>query len=395
MRLARFAARTAALALAFGLLACAEARLPAPPQGEVENIAVLGVPNARFWIDRGNDKLIEEAFQAATRANALEAAGSNKPISFLALSGGGDNGAFGAGLLCGWSETGQRPEFRLVTGVSTGALIAPFAYLGPARDPDLRAVYTQVSTEDIYRTRSLLAAVTSDALTDTRPLYGLISRYVDDQMVTDIGREYGKGRLLFIGTTDIDLQRPVLWNIGAIAASGNPGAMELIRKILLASAAIPGLFPPVLIDVESGGQRFQEMHVDGGTVAQMFLYPASLQLTREAERRNLRRDRIAYLIRDDRLDPEWANTNRQFLTISQRAIATMIHTSGVNDVFRIYATTLRDKVAFRLAFIGTDFPSVEHKPFDQAYMNALFDYAYQKARNGYPWATVPPGFEGH
>ncbi len=284
-------------------------------------------------------------------------------------------------------------SFKLVTGVSTGALIAPFAFLGPSRDADLRAVYTKVTPDDIYRTRSIFAAVTSDALSDSAALYALISHYVDEGMVADIARQYGRGRLLFIGTTDIDEQRPVLWNIGAIAASGKSGSIELIRKILLASAAIPGAFPPVLIDVESGGQHYQEMHVDGGTVAQMFLYPASLDLRRESERLNINRQRTAYLIRDDRLDPEWSDIHRQFLSIAKRAIDTMIHASGTNDVLRIYATTIRDGVTFRLAYIGADFRGAEHEPFDRTYMNSLFDYAYAKARNGYPWSTRPPGFQ--
>ncbi|MBS0558790.1 MAG: patatin-like phospholipase family protein [Proteobacteria bacterium] len=388
----RQALRVAMLGAVSGLAACAEARLPAPPETAVADVRVLGIPNARFWLDRGNEALIEEAVQAEARAVAADPAARTAPVSFLAVSGGGDKGAFGAGLLCGWTEAGNRPAFRLVTGVSTGALIAPFAYLGPSRDADLRAVYTQVSPDDIYSARSMLAAVTSDAMSDTTPLFRLISKHVDDPMVADIAREYGRGRLLLIGTTNIDLQRPVLWNIGAIAASSKPGSVDLIRKVLLASAAIPGAFPPVLIDVESGGRTYQEMHVDGGAIGQMFLYPPSLNLGEETRRRGIHRQRTAYLIRNDRLDPRWADTNRQFLSIAQRAIDTMIHSSGVNDVYRIYATTQRDGVAFRLAYIGSDFPESQHAPFDRAFMNALFNDAYEKARNGYPWATVPPGF---
>ncbi len=378
--------------LAFGLSACAEPRLPGPPEAEVEGIAVLGIPNARFWSDRDPEKVVQEAALANARADAIDPGSRSSPIAFLALSGGGEHGAFGAGLLCGWTETGQRPNFRLVTGVSTGALIAPFAFLGPAYDDDLRALYTGISPGDIYRSRTIMAAVLSDALSDSAPLSALISRVINQPMVAEIGREYRKGRMLFVGTTNLDLQRPVLWNIGAIAASGKPGSMELIHKILLASAAVPGLFPPVLINVEINGRTYQEMHVDGGTVEQMFLYPANLRLAQEAERLHIQRDRTAYVIRDARLDAEPEDTSREFRTIAERAIQTMIRSSGINDTFRIYATTLRDGVAFRLAFIGSDFPRTPHEEFSRAYMNALFDYAYQKARNGYPWATVPPGF---
>jgi hypothetical protein len=212
-------------------------------------------------------------------------------------------------------------------------------------------------------------------------------------MLAAIAREYGKGRLLLIGTTNLDVQRPVIWNIGAIAASGKPGALELVRKILLASAAVPGLFPPVMIDVEAAGERFQELHVDGGAVAQMFLYPPSIGLHVDIRQAALLRERHAFLIRNARLDPDWASTDRRLLPIIGRAIDTMIHYSGYNDAVRIYATSKRDGVDYNLAFIGSDF-TVEHKiPFDQAYMRALFDYGYQRGRAGYSWRKAPPILE--
>jgi predicted acylesterase/phospholipase RssA len=239
-----------------------------------------------------------------------------------------------------------------------------------------------------------MAALYTEALADTAPLFRLISEHVDAQMLADIARQYSNGRLLLIGTTNIDLQRPVLWNVGAVAASGHPGALHLVRQILLASAAIPGAFPPVLIEVESRGRRYSEMHVDGGAIAEAFIYPHSLELAREANQRGIVRERNAYLIRNDRFDPDWATTERSFLSIAQRSIRAMIHYSGVNDAIRIYATTRRDGVPFHLAYIGTDFQFPPHKEFDQAYMLALFDYAFQKARNNYPWKTSLAGVFG-
>ena len=119
-----------------------------------------------------------------------------------------------------------------------------------------------------------MAALFDDAMADTSPLAETIARYTDQAMFDAIAREYQKGRLLLIGTTDLDAQRPVIWNVGAIAASRHPKSLDLFRKILLASASIPGAFQPVLLDVEIDGARFQEMHVDGGAIAQLFLYPA-------------------------------------------------------------------------------------------------------------------------
>ena len=369
---------------------CAVPRLPPEAANLADRTTVLGIPNARFYADTQGPEMAQEALRALDRERVAGApAGSLPAANFLGISGGSDDGAFGAGLLVGWSEAGTRPQFKLVSGVSTGALIAPFAFLGSAYDPQLRAVYTGIQPYDIYEERPIVAAIFSDSFADTAPLSRLISRYVDDDMLAAIAREYAKGRLLLIGTTNLDVQRPVIWNIGAIAASGKPGAAELVRKILLASAAVPALFPPVMIDVEAGGERFQEMHVDGGAVAQMFLYPPTIGLHLELRQQALLRERHAFLIRNSRMDPEWASTDRRLLPIVERAVDTMIHYSGYNDALRIYATSQRDGVDYNLAYIGADF-TAEHKvPFDQAYMRALFDYGYQRGRAGYRWRKAP------
>ena len=159
------------------------------------------------------------------------------------------------------------------------------------------------------------------------------------------------------GPTDLDAQQPVIWNIGAIAKSGHPRALDTIRRILLASAAIPGAFPPTMFDVTLDGKPYQEMHVDGGAFAQAFLYPAGL--TRQRRARMTRGQQVvpatAYVIRNGRLDAEWATTERSTMGIAGRAIATMIAASGFNDVIRMYNTTQRDGIGFNLAYIGSDF----------------------------------------
>jgi len=362
-------------------------RLDAPPAEVTDQLPILGVPNARFWLDQNPDALEAEGVLMAQREAAAAPRGRLPTSNFLAISGGSDNGAFAAGLLVGWTASGQRPQFRAVTGISAGALAAPFAFLGPDYDPQLREVFTSIAAPDILTLRRLpLALLFGESLADTAPLYRLISRHVNEEMLAAIAREYGRGRLLLIGTVNLDLQRPVVWNIGAIAASGHPDALNLFRRILLASASIPGAFPPALIDVESNGQRYQEMHVDGGAATQVFLYPPSLTFNRGS------REYIAYVIRNDRLDPEWAITERRLLTISRRALATLVHFSGINDLVRIFITTRRDGVQFRLAYIDSGFQAERPEAFDTAYMGALFDHAYERARNGFPWRLLPPGF---
>lgn len=386
--------------LTFGLVALVAAcagpeRLDAVPLSLTEQATALDLPNARFWADTQGPAMVREAMAALERERAAASASgtATQPLgeaAYLALSGGSDNGAFGAGLLAGWSEAGTRPMFKLVTGISTGALIAPFAFLGPVYDPQLRAVYTEIGPGDVYRQRWLPAAVFSDALSSTDPLYRLIAHYVDGALLQAIAREYDKGRLLLIGTTNLDVQRPVIWNMGAIARSSHTGALDLFRKILLASAAVPGVFPPVMIDVNADGRHYQEMHVDGGAVAQTFLIPPQIGTLVDWRGQGLARRRHAYVIRNARLDPEWASVDRRLLSITGRAIATMIHYSGYNDVLRIYATSRRDGVEYDLAYIGADFTVERRETFDQAYMRALFDYGYEQGRRGYGWHKLPP-----
>jgi hypothetical protein len=367
-----------------------------PPAAVSEQVTILGIPNGRFWPETQVDAIAREAVESYRRERvALSIAGHLPPASYLAVSGGGDDGAFGAGLLCGWYDSQTVPTFKLVTGVSTGSMIAPFAFLGGAYYDRLRTMYTSITPNDIMKEIGLYGAVFGDALADTTPLYRLISRYLDGRMLADIAEAYNKGRLLWIGTTSLDQQRPIIWNIGAIAASGRPGALDLLHKILLASAAVPGAFPPVMIDVEAAGQSYQEMNVDGGAVKQTFLYPPNLSKVLNMRAGEYSRKRHAYVIRNGRLDPDWAAVEPKFLSITGRAISTMIHSSGYNDIMRIYATTRHDGVDYNLAYIDTDFPEIKHEQFDPAYMKKLFDYGYARGRAAYQWRKEPPIFDVH
>ena len=386
-------------ALAIGLAALAACshptRGPAVPRADTARAMPLGIPNARFYADGDTNVMIQEGMRALQREMAtLRAEGKNPtrtrlpPVYYLAVSGGGDNGAFGAGLLNGWSETGTRPEFKMVTGVSTGALIAPFAFLGPSYDAALREVYTSMTPDSIFRTRGVSAALFDDAMADTSPLAATIAKYADEKMFAAIAREYQEGRLLLVGTTDLDSQRPVIWNIGALAVSGKPEALQLFHRILRASAAIPGLFQPVMVDVELDGRKYQEMHVDGGAIAQLFLYPPSLEAGRL-----MKRERHAYIIRNARLDPDYAMAERRTIDIAGRAINTMLAASGHNDVLRTYFVSQRDGVDYNLAYIGSDFTAEKTGEFNQAYMQALYQYGYQQAKTGREWHKAPPGLD--
>ena len=348
----------------------------------------------RYLVARDTSDMAADARRALERERAWRAAngetGALAPVSFLAVSGGGDSGAFGAGLLCGWTKAGTRPEFKVVTGVSTGALIAPFAFLGPRYDPVLRHVYTEVQQRQIFKARGLLKGIFADGMADTAPLYRVIEHYVTQQLLDEVAAEYAKGRILLVGTTNMDTLEPVIWNMTAIAASKDPEATVLFRKVLLASAAIPAAFPPVLIDVEVDGQRYQEMHVDGGAMAQVFLYPPSLRLSDEDK---AERQRTLYIIRNARLDRQWASVKRRTLPIAGRAISSLLHSQGIGDLYRIYGTTQRDGIDYNLAYIPASFDVPHTTDFDPIWMGKLFATGFELAAAGYRWEKTPPGYD--
>ena len=374
-------------------------RQPAVPEKLQNQAQVPGLEKVRYRLGNPDDiaEMQREGIESIRREQAyLAASGHSGPLPpavFLAISGGGDNGAFGAGLLNGWTVAGDRPAFKLVTGVSTGALTAPFAFAGPAYDATLKEVYTTISAKDILERRSLLAALTGDAMADNHPLWKLIAKYVDQALLDVIAAEYAKGRLLLVGTTDLDARRAIIWNLSKIAASRDPKALELFRTLMVASAAIPGAFPPTMIDVEANGQPYQEMHVDGGATTQVFVYPPSFQVKEGARQFGLQqRERRAYVIRNSRLDPEWAQVERSTMTIAGRAISSLIHTQGIGDLYRIYLTTQRDGVDFNLANIPDSFNTPHNEDFDTEFMRQLYAVGYEMAAKGYPWQKKPPGF---
>ena len=388
---------TAAAAAALSTAGCAStSRRQAVPAGMTPRAEVPGYPSDIRYFPRDFEDVrqFEEDFVAswARERAALGLAPGTPlpPAAYLAISGGGDNGAFGAGLLNGWTKAGGRPTFKLVTGVSTGALIAPFAFLGPEFDDTLKSLYTGISMKDVATPRSVWSAFFGESMADTTPLGHLVQRAVTQQVLDAIAAEYQKGRILLIGTTNLDARRPVIWNVTRIAATRRPDALALVHKILMASAAIPGTFPPVMIDVTEGGRAYQEMHVDGGTANQVFVYPAAAELAKLSAENDASRARTLYLIRNARLDPEWAQVDRRTMTIALRAITCLIQYQGIGDLYRLYTITRRDKVDYKLAYIPPTFNTPRTTDFDTAYMKSLFDLAYSMALEGHEWAKHPP-----
>jgi predicted acylesterase/phospholipase RssA len=311
----------------------------------------------------------------------------------LALSGGGPNGAFGAGILNGWTKTGHRPVFKIVTGVSTGALMAPFAFLGPAYDSALQEFYTTTRSRNIFRRLPILPQLLGgEAFADSEPLQALIAQQVDADFLAKIAQAHERGQRLYIGTVDLDSQRFVVWNMGLIATSHQPGALELFRKIMLASSSVPVAFPPVFFDVDVGGSHYDELHVDGAVGARVF-YAAgvfSFASVRAKARRSSAREDI-YIIHNGQLLPVAAATNRSVFSIAYRVFDTAGKAAFVGDLFRIYAIAVREQAGFHWITIPNGVELVGDELFDPARMAELYELGYRNALDGPSWSTDPPG----
>lgn len=400
---------------AAGLQGCATEPVRHPvPETRAEQAVVPGMPaDVRYWGDDPSAAFRDWLLLPEDELGICCAGLMDRPHNYLVISSGGVEGAFGAGLLVGWTAAGTRPEFQVVTGVSAGAMIAPFAFLGSAYDGTLRDIYSSFSSKDLVERRSVLQALQGDSMMDTAPLRRLIDRYLGDAEIAQLAAEGRKGRKLLIGTTNLNAGRPVVWDLTKIAGSGAPNARQFIGDLILASASVPGVFPPVRIGVESGGVHYDEVHVDGGVTAQLFLGPAGVDWQRVTERfrvrglpqvyviRNARaypkltalRTRVSPLLensisalsRDPDDPPEWREVEPSYSSILVRAMQSMILTRGLNDAVQIYISSHGDDLGFNLAHIPADFTLGSTEFYDRTYMQGLFERGYAMAKGGYPW----------
>lgn len=307
-------------------------------------------------------------------------------ISYLAISGGSDNGAFAAGFLKGWTDSGKRPNFKVVTGVSTGAIIAPFAFLGPKYDSVLEEMYTTVENDDVFLITFLDildGIVWGLAVSDTSPLKEKLNAFITPKLVKEIAAENKKGRKLYISTTNLDAQKPVIWDIGAIAASGKKNSREMIINIILASSAMPGIFPPVFFDVNVNGKEYKELHVDGGVVSQLLLPP-------EIYNQKCNYNRKMYLIRNSKLRSEYKIVQPRIFDIFKKSISSIIKYQTYGDLCRMYSALKSNNIDYNLASIPDDFEFQSNATFfDKEYMSNLFNRAYKDAKGKYKWKKNP------
>jgi hypothetical protein len=319
-----------------------------------------------------------------------------RPTNVLALSGGGKFGAFSVGVLSGWTATGTRPTFDVVTGVSTGGLIATFAFLGPEYDGQMVRLYTSLTDRDVYVRKRPAALLWSDSAADSAPLKRMIDSQVDDAVIQQVARAHASGRRLYVATTNLDTRRLVIWDMGAIAASGRPDAKELYRKVLLATSSPPGFFPPVEFDVTINGRRFTELHVDGGATTGVFLRASTLHVDREAlqgGRRPLAGSN-AYVIIAGKLYADPSCTDRRTVPIGESSLRSLLSSQTRGELFRIYALCLLGGMSFHLAALPEDFKiDGDAMTFDPQEMRRLYDAGYALATGGQAWRATPPGAE--
>jgi predicted acylesterase/phospholipase RssA len=390
------AARLASALLALVLAACSGTGLQreAVPAERADTAQPIGFDRVRVWGDERppfTDQLKRQqitALKAKYRAAGQPEAGVS--LDVLALSGGAEDGAFGAGLLTGWSDHGTRPQFQVVTGISAGALIAPFAYLGPDYDQKLREAFTDKRAQSFATPQVFAFLFGALSFLDVEPLRAAIRRYVSPELVQAVAREHRTGRRLLIGTTNLDAGRLVIWNMGRIANSESPRRIELFRKVILASASIPGAYPPVRIAVKADGRYYTELHVDGGVAQSVFAYPFQLRVE-VAQDLRFPVDRRLYVIQNNCIDPPYRPVEGGIGAIAESAFSTLIRHQSGGDLFRIFAASQRDQIAFRLATLPDDFDMKPDGRFDPAYMTHLFERAHTMAEAGYPWRETPPG----
>ncbi len=359
-----------------------------------ETAEIPGMPGVRFWGDEVPSNPIAEVRRRAAHmpplARDAKTQDGRKVIDTLALSGGGSDGAFGAGVLAGWTKRGDRPQFEVVTGVSAGAIIAPFAYLGPSEDGKLHTIWTQYKQDQVVTPEIFSGLFGGPALASTAPLQNLIAQYVDREFLDRIAAQYKRGRILLVLTTNLDAQRPVVWNMGEIALNRSPEATELFRKVILASAAIPAAFPPVKIEVDAGGQQYDELHVDGGTTREVFVSPVDAPLKAFDTLYAKPPIRRYFIIKNGKATPEQEVVKPTTLQIAGRSISTLIKSQNQGEVYHIYRVALDGGADFNFLAVPPSFKFETKEIYDPKYQAALYTEGVTEGRRG-KWLKSPPG----
>jgi len=318
---------------------------------------------------------------------------NRRKYEILAVSGGGKYGAYPAGVICGWTALGTRPVFDIATGVSTGSYVAAFAFLGPKYDDALKRFYTTITKKDVLRNRYYVAIPFSASFASSAPLRNLIDKSITDEVIADLAIAHGEGRRLFIGTTNLDTKRLCVWDVTAIAAADRPDKRKLLIDIFLATASVPGEFPPVRIDIEVNGQKYTELHVDGGVTSEVFARLVLLNVTKEqldSGPRPLAGSNIHVLLAGKLFaDPQC--TEPKLLGILGSSIGSLIYAMTQNDLLRIGYLGVLTGISPRFTAVPKDFvDDGDALNFEPVGMTKLFNLGYEVGSTGNGWRTRAP-----
>lgn len=378
------------------LTSCVSKRVAPPPEGKSFQVPWGAVPLERW------DPTVKNTFERAlieglhTRLEEHRKKTPGKPITLrgLALSGGGSHGAYGAGVLIGWTDAGTRPEFDVVTGISTGALTATAVFLGPEHDDTLR-MYTKVTNKDIFKSRGPLAVLTKDSMYDAAPLRTLIAKQIDDGVLQAVAKAHAKGRRLFIGTVNLDAQAFTIWDMGFIASSDRPDKLERYRDVILASASVPVLFPPVYIPVEVDGESYRQMHVDGGA-REMVFFPGFIQdFDKAIAEVGLSRAEVhgeIYVLFNGRIVARgtYEPVEPRALSVMEEFVRTLMRKNTTGSIYQIWVQGLIHGMDIHLTDIPPEYKDLQSDmEFNPDDMKRLFDYGYNRSVNGQVWWTQP------
>ena len=354
-------------------------------------------PLAGFENVRAVDGYPNEAFQAsfdqaiATFLNSPVPTDGRRDWNSLVLSSGGINGAFGTGILTAWTARGDRPDFRLVTGVSVGALMAPFAFAGPEFDDRLEELFRRLEPGHLHREKGVFTSVLWDeSLMDNSPLRALIDRAVDEELLHAVAARHAEGRRCYVGSTNLDIGHFVIWDLGAIASRRTKDALQLFRRVLAASASVPILYPPIRF---SNGEQ-EELHVDGAVIRPLFIPHNVFDSYLSAERAGMNWEDIddtMYVIHNGSLYPHPLVVKRDTLTVATRTVTMMSYTMVAEDVLHLYLLSRAWDAQFRFVTLpeGYDLDINSFTPEDT---EQLFTIGQQLMAKRMPWATSPPGF---
>jgi hypothetical protein len=309
-----------------------------------------------------------------------------KTYPVLIIGGGVSNSAYGLGLLKGWLKEGSRPAFKIVTGYSSGSILAVATFSGKDYEERLADLFTSISTKDVVKQRSSFALLFGDSVVSSVPLAKKIDDLVDENLMVRIAQEHRKGRRLYVGTTDFDAQGFVIWDMGALASIGGPDSLKMFRKIILASCSFPAMLPPVYFQVEAGGRRYDEMHVDGGVMGGVFYIHQLMEGGGFKEFRTR-----LYILNLCYMSPHSKQVEDNLVAITSRLIESNGASKMIGDTYRLYAFAKEKGWDYNLAYIPEDFKPYQKEMFDRQEMQRLFKRGYDDAVVGYKWHKAPPG----